>query len=42
MRISLRIKKEYSKFKKHFAKPIVGSGLGRVLRHNFYEGAGEV
>lgn len=42
MRISLRIKKEYSKFKKHFAKPIVGSGLGRVLRHNFYEGGDEI
>lgn len=36
MRISLRIKKEYSNFEKRFAKPTVGSGLGRVLRHNFY------
>ncbi len=42
MRISLRIKKEYSNFEKRFAKPIVGSGLGRVLRHNFYEGGGKV
>ena len=42
MRILLRIKKEYSKFQKRFAKPIVESGLGRVFRHNFYEGGGEV
>ena len=42
MRISLRIKKEYSKFKKHFAKTIVGSALGRGLSHNFYEGGDEV